>query len=259
MATAVDDAEQVTSAAAPIPCSSPYPRPPASAYDEILTLKVGKPGRNAPKVFKLYRGVLCHYSEYFKTMLNSGFQEGGSSNLDVKDTTPETFQIFYDFVYTGDLTTFTHAMVDKRTHTIFNHILAAYVFADYHLAQTFKNAILDLHLTTVVDRWALALKWTGSIYMQTAESAELRKLYVDLYSDIGELKKLEKFKDILPREFLLDLLIACRDKNLAPGAAYALSEAGGGKATWFGKTKAGFCGKYHDHTTMETRPQINIE
>jgi hypothetical protein len=85
MATAV----KVTSGVEPIPCSSPYPRPPASAYDKILTLKVGKPGHD-PQFFRFYRGVLCHYSEYFKTMLNSDFREGGSGTLDVKDTTSDT-------------------------------------------------------------------------------------------------------------------------------------------------------------------------
>jgi hypothetical protein len=98
-------------------------------------------------------------------MLNSGFREGGSSTLDVEDTTPDTFQIFYDFINTGDLATFTHTMVGKQTHAVFEQILAAYIFADYHLAQAFKNAILDLHLSTLVDRWTLGLGWAAPIYM----------------------------------------------------------------------------------------------
>jgi hypothetical protein len=135
MATAVNDVEQVSSPTGLIPCSSPRPRPPASAYDEILTLSVGKPGGDAPKVFRVYRGVLYHYSEYFKTMLNSGFRESGSSALDFEDTTPETFQVFYDFINTGNLAAFAQATANKSVNKIFHRILAAYVFADYHLAK----------------------------------------------------------------------------------------------------------------------------
>jgi hypothetical protein len=112
-----------------IQCPKPFPRPPPSAYDEILTITVGEP--DVAKVFRVYRGVLCHYSEYFKTMLNGSLKERGSNELTIEDIAPEIFELFYNFFNTG---MYQRA---RRSYSKESLMRSAEIFAELHFSADF--------------------------------------------------------------------------------------------------------------------------
>jgi len=70
-------------------------------YDKIITVAVGPD--DAKKKFKIYRGLLCHFSSYFDRMLNGSFREGGSTYLRLNDTDADTFNVFYYWLNSGVL------------------------------------------------------------------------------------------------------------------------------------------------------------
>lgn len=149
----------------------------------MIELTVGMPNLDVPqKTFQVYRGALCHYSGYFKTMLNSGFQEGGSEHLELDAVDPQVFQMFYDFMNTGDL------VLDGKSN--WKVIVNAHIFADYHLAQEFKNKVMDLYFASIVGTYTLPTSITQPLYRGTSEQSPLRKFHVDVCVAAGNPKSL---------------------------------------------------------------------
>lgn len=59
-------------------------------------------GKDVEKTFYVHKGLLSHYSEHFANMFNAptGIEaHSGIARLD--EDNPETFQLFYNFIYTG--------------------------------------------------------------------------------------------------------------------------------------------------------------
>jgi hypothetical protein len=44
------------------------------------------------KIFQVYRGVLCHYSDYFRALLNGGWKDS-ASDISLDDVSPELFSV----------------------------------------------------------------------------------------------------------------------------------------------------------------------
>jgi hypothetical protein len=108
----------------------------------MVTLTVGPDG--ASNGFQLYRGLLCHYSDYFDRMLNGLFKEGGSQSLRLKDITVEVFQTFYYWLNSGVVDCAGDSTSPSLSTTqLWKKIIEVYIFADFHQARAFQNAILD--------------------------------------------------------------------------------------------------------------------
>ncbi|KAF2128232.1 hypothetical protein P153DRAFT_405586 [Dothidotthia symphoricarpi CBS 119687] len=232
------------------PCSSPVEKPPLDAYDTMITLNVGEPGKQ--KLFQVYRGVLCHYSDYFKTMLDSGFKEGWSKDLKITDVKLDLFQIFYDFINTGEI----YLEECNGYEDIWSVVIDAYEFADFYLAQSFENRIVDLYLLIVENLWEVPLSQAKEIYRITSEGSKLRKLNVDILIEIWGFNSLEKYKSHWPHEFLSDILSQCHKVKAFPGSASGLVTS---KNVYFDGKKKTFCENYHDHTKPEARAAIVTE
>lgn len=211
----------------------------SDAYDKILVATVGKPGESS-KVFQVYRGVLCHYSDYFKAMLNSGCQEGGSDSLTLDAVDPPVFQMFYDFMNTGSL------IVNEASK--WEVIINAYIFAEYHLAQAFKNNVIDLYFASTAGTWSTPSVETWSrIYDDTSEGSLLRKFQVHIYTNYFKPTDLDKSK--VTKDFLYDVLLAYQKHKRVPGTISP-------RLKFLADTKATFCATYHDHTVTKARPEV---
>ncbi|KAF1971648.1 hypothetical protein BU23DRAFT_178673 [Bimuria novae-zelandiae CBS 107.79] len=88
-----------------IPCDNSSPKPPASAYDGMMTIEVEVPSQsdtNAIKKYQVYRGVLCFHSDFFNKALNGPFKEGGAKSYRLDNNVkPETFELYYNWMNTS--------------------------------------------------------------------------------------------------------------------------------------------------------------
>ncbi|KAF3048987.1 hypothetical protein E8E11_009621 [Didymella keratinophila] len=81
--------------------------PPATVYDMIIQVIVGK---DAPRTFQVHKGLLCYFSEYFaRAFNNKNWQESEDGVVRLVDDDAQTFQLFYNWLYTG------HIRDDKKT------------------------------------------------------------------------------------------------------------------------------------------------
>jgi len=64
----------------------------------MVTVRVGKGDKT--KEFQGHRGLLCHYSSYFKRALEGGFEEAESRTVTLPEDDVEVFDIFFSWLYT---------------------------------------------------------------------------------------------------------------------------------------------------------------
>jgi hypothetical protein len=79
------------------PDSNVCPDQRSNVLERIITIVVGK-GSNA-RTFQIYRGLLCHHSGLFRTLLQGPLKDKDWHTL--PNEKPETFQLFYDWLYSG--------------------------------------------------------------------------------------------------------------------------------------------------------------
>lgn len=79
-------------------------RPAARASEhglDTVTVKAGKGERT--QLFKIHKNLLCQSSNLFKSAFNGQFIESGTSYLELAAVDPLTFEVLYQWLYTGSL------------------------------------------------------------------------------------------------------------------------------------------------------------
>ncbi|KAF2246923.1 hypothetical protein BU26DRAFT_488328 [Trematosphaeria pertusa] len=211
-----------------------------------MTILVEQGGRK--KKFQMHRGLLCHYSEYFNTLLNGGFGESGRNFHKLTEVEIDTFQVFFYWLNTGVISDGGGQDLQKV------EIIKVYVFADCYLVQELKNKILEALFLSDVKTWAVSSFINPLIYDQTPEGSPLRKLHVDLTLETEDFKDWREHLEHYPKEYLADLFDACRERKVVPGSAFGLDN--GGTEGWIKEKMAHFCERYHDHTKPEARGSV---
>lgn len=70
-----------------------------TVYDTVVQVIVG---RDTKQTFQAHKGLLSHFSEYFSRAFGSPhWQEAQEGVVCLEDEAPETFQLFYNWIYTG--------------------------------------------------------------------------------------------------------------------------------------------------------------
>ncbi|KAF2119295.1 hypothetical protein BDV96DRAFT_567322 [Lophiotrema nucula] len=84
-------------------CPSFQHRPPITAFEgDIVSIVVGPD--NSTQTFKVHKGLLTHYFEYFRgAFKNEHFIEAQSGVVRLKEDDPSVFKLVYNFLYTGTL------------------------------------------------------------------------------------------------------------------------------------------------------------
>jgi hypothetical protein len=83
-----------------ISCSSSLAKPPPPAYNEIITVTVQ--GYDVTKTFRVYKGVLCHYSDDFRALLNGSWKDS-AGDIYLDNVLPDVFDLFFYWLNTGEL------------------------------------------------------------------------------------------------------------------------------------------------------------
>ena len=209
-------------------------------YDKIITVAVGPD--NAKKKFKIYRGLLCHFSSYFDRMLNGSFREGGSTYLRLKDTDADTFDVFFYWLNSGVV-----GLADSGGLLDWGKVMKAYVFSDFHQAPIFKNAVLESLYTRWLSENVVAVDVTEFLYTNTSEGDSMRKLIVDIMVASGNFREGKRHHLFdCHKEFLIDIIVGCRARGLVPGDGSRIDAD-----TWFVDMRTSFCERYHVHSERD--------
>jgi len=178
-------------------------------------------------------------------MLNGSFREGGSTCLRLRDVDAETFHVFYYWLNSG-IVDFTNGDASTPASRIWKNAIDAYIFADFHQAQVFKNAVFDsLYLFTEKSN-IMSIGVTESLYNNTCEQDAIRKFLVYSAAATFSFDGLKQggFENCA-KEFLVDVILACRERKFVPG----LSDIE--EVTWCTGMRTNFCKEYHIHEEME--------
>ena len=108
-------------------------------------------------------------------MLNGSFREGGSTYLRLNDTDADTFNVFYYWLNSGVLD-----LADSKGLQVWKKVIKAYVFADFHQAPVFKNAVLESLYTRWLVENTVYVDVTKFLYTNTSEDDVMRRLVVDI-------------------------------------------------------------------------------
>lgn len=188
-------------------------------------------------------------------MLNGAFIEGGSESLRLADVDIDVFQSFFFWIICGRVDC-TIGNTNLSTLDFWSRVINLYTFADYYQTRAFKNAILDYLYLDVEAMKAFPLTTMPLLYANTVEHDLLRKLAVDIWAESASLSGLDRsLLDRDEREFLWDYIMACKEKQIAPGAL------GFKRSVWQADMRSHFCERYHDHTkyTKSADQQITLE
>ena len=211
----------------------------------MLKISVGR--NDFMKTFHVYRGLLCFHSVYFKNMLNEDWREDGSDDLELTNVKVKIFQMFYDWMNTGE---FSNTVGLPLTA---HDIIDLYVFADYYDVQQLRNRVLDVFFLFVSKVWEAHTPYTTRIYNDTAEASSLRKLHVDILLQIWSFEDWESDMNNHPKEFLADLLETCRKKKIVFGSVHGMDNDWD---AYMNEMRTHFCENYHEHSEAETRSAI---
>lgn len=195
----------------------------------------------ALKEFHVHKGLLCHYSEYFRGALKGGFQESkGIVTLD--HDSGDVFQIFVTWIYTKKLLS-RGKTFDLSEAGEARLLCRIYVFADSRGVPMLKNAVTDLLITSICEQNVVPQTEVKYVYANTPEKDRFRALLVDVFSRLNSLPSAVFFGDVdrdtYPPEFLFDLCKAAIGKENVKKPDMALSD-------W---EKCNKC-DYHDHTDI---------
>jgi hypothetical protein len=213
----------------------------SDAFKSIITITVGE-GHGA-RDFQVYRGLLSHHSQFFKRFLLGTLKNSNSHSLPHDDV--GVFQIFYDWLNSGELSG------ENEADLTVDEIIDTYVFGEFYMVQELKDRALDLYLLHFFKNWTALRPYTSKIYTNTSPEFSLRKLHVDILIETFEFEDLRVWSNDDPKDFLVDIMEICREKNLVLGSCPGLAD---GIAHWKEVNKAVFCQMYHEHPRLESYP-----
>ena len=219
-------------------------------YGDMITVVVGCEVKM--RKFYTYKGLLSHYSSYFKAALKDDWKEGTLKTVELKDDNPDVFRAFFHWMYTGKL----YFAPDASDTVPLDHglIFEIYVFGDSRGVPALCNAAIDLLVQKMHQEWTIPLNEVPYVFRNTLPGSPLRKYLVQV---VVETFRFEKLSDLsqretelprYPQEFLAEIVIAF----MALGSTPIPSIAGYGKmpfskANWGTYIKPLICSRYHDH------------
>lgn len=215
----------------------------------MITINVGKPAQK----FNIHRDLLCHYSSYFKGALcNHGFIEGQTGIIELDDEKPQTFQIFNDFLYTGELCDKKEVKTNSddyedRTSICLKQtrIIEVWIFGDKRGIPVLQNKAIDLLHRHILESWHFDSSRCKHLYINTVEGSKLRQFVVEVMARIYG--KLERASERYPNELLGDL--CDRFREIRENASQHLSAARDKKSFW---ANLDLC-EYHVHEGQDCK------
>jgi len=165
----------------------------------MLTIRVGKKPKQ--KDFIAHESFLTSRSEFFRRAMNGKWAEADSRAVKLPDDKPETFALYLNFVYTGQLITmrksaeelailtedtFVDYIVDE-----FDDIFRLYVLAEKLQDASAKNAAITAavevaQLKSVAKKCTVpSLSTANHVYEGTPEGSPARRFLADMWGTLS--------------------------------------------------------------------------
>ncbi|KAJ8071944.1 hypothetical protein OCU04_002248 [Sclerotinia nivalis] len=127
------------------------------------------------KLFRIHRGILCDKVPYFQKMFSSGFVEALEGKVFFPEDSPQSFDLFYGWVYLGTLPTFN--CVDGGGESGFNwNPLLLYFLADKLCLVELMDKSSDIYFEGLAKSGRIPkTEWVEKVYELTPMGSPLRK------------------------------------------------------------------------------------
>ena len=218
-------------------------------FTPIVQVTVGN-GAGA-KTFNIYKGVLVHYSDYFRNALKGCWKEGQDNIIELPDDDPEVFRVFQYWLFSRRLYHEETTLADKQdveeVPLSYGHIVNIFLFADRRGIKELANEALDSLRAKVCQKWEHSADYFQTIYENTLKGSPLRRFVVD-YLIVGRafnnFGNEEEYVRKFPHEMLVDLIQASHDNR------FCLMGCTGkhSQSLYTSTTAKHFCELYHDHS-----------
>jgi hypothetical protein len=202
------------------------------------------------KTFQVYKGLICHYSEYFRAAFNGRFTESnGVSKL--PNSEYFGFATFFNWMMEGKLSMNVDELAQNRLKVV-EGVFEVYIFADAHIIPALKNAVIDVCIESFAKSWSMpSAKAVNQVWRNCPEGDGMHELLVDFVTKSNNVIKWnnmslkseaffpERTRDQYPAGFLFKVCKTLVDQE-------HLREAKTSGGYWHKIDKC----KYHDHTEI---------
>ncbi|KAI4634342.1 hypothetical protein J4E83_001660 [Alternaria metachromatica] len=180
---------------------------------KFVTVIVGK--EPDQQRFSVHEGIMCARSEFFQRAMNGNWTESKERIIRLPEDDPEIFNIYINFLYTGNVVTNAIEEPKTATHIVGEmHVLGRlYVIGEKLQDKATKNSAIKSLLEVAYEKDANGKIYSPSIdtityvYRGTCAGSLGRRLLVDLWVKISP-EYMAKNAETLPKEFLIDLAVA---------------------------------------------------
>ena len=138
---------------------------------DTVQINVGK--TEDQKSFTIHKGILCFYSGYFRTVLDSKFVEGQTNKIDLTEEEARTFRYFVIWLYRGSF--------HRNTTWTFTQMIKLWVFGDRREIPLLQNHVLDEIRDNVVKQGiSPSVTQVDFVYNNTTSDSALRRFVIDV-------------------------------------------------------------------------------
>ncbi|CAK4018747.1 btb poz domain containing [Lecanosticta acicola] len=179
---------------------------------ETYTVVVG--AGDAQKAFNIHKSFLSKTSEFLKRACNGDWKEGEAKKIEFPEQAPEVFEIYLQWLYTGDLVFLEEATPSKDApgvegyaarafHSLVDLYCLADMLRDSHACNTVINKIIKMSKKILCGPLASEV---SRVYAMTTKTSKLRLLFVDYYATYCDRDFYQNSSNALPHDFLTDVL-----------------------------------------------------
>ncbi|CAD0023988.1 unnamed protein product [Aureobasidium pullulans] len=162
------------------PASKEVTKAASVLSSEPAKIVVGPEGRE----FLVHKGVLCHYSEYFRGALSGSFKEGLEGAVPMPQEDPYLFEIVVSWCYTRKL----QDMADKAGSEMdYLDLINLWIFGDKHIIPALQDAVMDAFMQKNAAVKHIPSCYILHIYENTMPRSQMRRVVIDLVAYTGGL------------------------------------------------------------------------
>jgi hypothetical protein len=200
-------------------------------YGVIVLVEVGF-GDNM-RIFHVFKGLLTHFSTYFKTALKDTWIEGATNKVKLADDNPEVFSAVYTWLFSGKL--YFDLAADGSIPMTEQLICEIYVFGDARGSPDLCNAAIDLLFQKSVQLWRFFHDSLHYVWQNSLKNAPMRRYLIDSACENFGWDPQADDVSLYPVEFLLRVTRVSRKAQGIAGSLYS------DKDVWCSKKKRMSC------------------
>ncbi|KAI9738795.1 MAG: hypothetical protein M1834_008302 [Cirrosporium novae-zelandiae] len=160
--------------------------------------------------FWVHKEIICSQSPFFHVAFNGSFKEAIDQAIKLPEDSPEVFEYFMQWLYTGSLA---HEAVDSDKPA-FHILIRLYILADKLSIPQLKIDLVSKFIDTAEQKNCVPnADDTHIVYEELRESSPMRLLVLDLFMYKKTEKLIETDEDSWHERFLRDLIVKLKKEK----------------------------------------------